>query len=695
MMLRPSQADELRRGAEVAALVGFAVVQPVLDVFGNAPDFLLFRDADRRDIVLLAVALVVVPLVVLWGIGALFGFAGPRARRTAHRLTVTGLVAVVAVHALKTVTGLRGATLLVVGLVLAGAFAALYLRREAVGQWLRYLAPAPVVFAALFLLSSPASVLVTGGDTAEALAGVEARAPVVMVVFDEFPLQTLLDGEGGIDERLFPHFAALAEEGSWFRNATAVSGSTPIAVPSLLSGRFPGADVAAPHVAYHPENLFTLLGGTYEVNAVEVTTRLCPANVCETRPPAGGGGLRSLLGDAVHTWRAVVGWSDSETDPAGDVGVAVDGAGAPGVPARDDVRFGFDFENLPPAPTVVDDFLARVDGDGRSLHYLHVLLPHVPWQFLPTGERYPTMQVSRGAGPKTHEEAWPHVFDRHRAFLQTMYTDAVLGQIVGHLREVGLYDRALVVVTADHGLNHVPEAGQSWKKVDAESAHQVAWVPLVVKLPGQSEGEGEVRDDNVMLVDVLPTVADALGVEIPWDVDGRSVFAAPRSSDRKPFWNTAGQAEPIEIDGSEGRARLRRGFTDGFVDPDAGEVGLYRVGPFGDLVGTEPSEHAVGPPVAADVTLERAEMFERVGSDPLVPALVSGWVDGAQIGEDEGVAVAVNGVIGGVSGVFPLQGHDRFFATMVVPSLLEEGENDVELYLVDRDAGTVVLRALS
>lgn len=685
--------EELRRGAEVAALLGFAVVQPVLDVFGDAPDFLLFRDASRRDVVLLAVMLVAVPLAVLWGIGLLSRSAGEPTRLTVHRVTVAGLVAVIAVHALKTTSGLRGAALLLVGVSLAAAFVTVYVRRKAVGEWLRYASPAPVVFAALFLLASPASVLVTGGDTAAALAGVEARAPVVMVVFDEFPLQTLLDGDGEIDGRLFPNFASLAGEGTWFRNATAVSGDTPVAVPALLSGRFPPDEPVAPHVAYYPENLFTLLGDAYEVNAVEVVTRLCPANVCEASEVAGGGGLRSLLGDAARTWRAVVGLHDSETDPAGEVGVDAGAVEDPSAPERGDVRFNFDFDSLPPAPAVVDDFLARVDGDGRSLHYLHVLLPHVPWQFLPSGERYPTMQVSRGAGPKTHEEEWPHVFDRHRAFLQAMYTDAVFGQIVAHLREVGLYDRALLVVTADHGLNHVPEPGQSWKKVSSESAHQVAWVPLVVKLPGQNEGE--VRDDNVMLVDVLPSVADALGVEIPWDVDGRSVFGARRNTDQKVFWNTTGQAEPTEIDGSEARTRLQGGFTDGFVDPDAGEVGLYRVGPFGDLVGTEPAEHEVGPPMAADVNVERAEMFERVGSDPLVPALVSGWVDGAEIGEDHGVAVAVNGVIGGVSGVFPLQGHDRFFATMVVPSLLEEGENTVELYRVEREVGTVVLRRLS
>ena len=51
--------------------------------------------------------------------------------------------------------------------------------------WLRFLAIAPALFAALFLFSSPASAVVFGGE-AKAKSGVVLKTPkrVVMVVFD-------------------------------------------------------------------------------------------------------------------------------------------------------------------------------------------------------------------------------------------------------------------------------------------------------------------------------------------------------------------------------------------------------------------------------------------------------------------------------------------------------------------------------
>jgi arylsulfatase A-like enzyme len=37
--------------------------------------------------------------------------------------------------------------------------------------------------------------------------------------------------------------------------------------------------------------------------------------------------------------------------------------------------------------------------------------------------------------------------------------------------------------------------------------HEIAWVPFLLKAPNQTEGR--VRDDNVMTVDLIPTVADS------------------------------------------------------------------------------------------------------------------------------------------------------------------------------------------
>ena len=61
----------------------------------------------------------------------------------------------------------------------------------------------------------------------------------------------------------------------------------------------------------------------------------------------------------------------------------------------------------------------------------------------------------------------------------------------------------------------------------------MAWVPLFVKEPGQTEGV--VSDANVLTVDVVPTIADVLDIDIPYPVDGRSALGSPRADQAKPI----------------------------------------------------------------------------------------------------------------------------------------------------------------
>jgi hypothetical protein len=99
-------------------------------------------------------------------------------------------------------------------------------------------------------------------------------------VFDEFPEASLLNRQGGIDANLFPNFAAMASTSTWYRNATTVAPFTGAAVPSILTGRYKAGNSDVQVAANAPHSLFTLLGGSYDVNAHESVTRLCPAAVC-------------------------------------------------------------------------------------------------------------------------------------------------------------------------------------------------------------------------------------------------------------------------------------------------------------------------------------------------------------------------------------------------------------------------------
>ena len=47
---------------------------------------------------------------------------------------------------------------------------------------------------------------------------------------------------------------------------------------------------------------------------------------------------------------------------------------------------------------------------------------------------------------------WIQDLERQRHLLQAGYTDALVGQILDRVEEVGLYDESAIVVTADHGV---------------------------------------------------------------------------------------------------------------------------------------------------------------------------------------------------------------------------------------------------
>src|SRR6266705_3738935 len=99
---------------ELFVLTGFVVAQPLLDVTGKAPDFFIFRRADRVDILLLIGAVTILPTLALWLVEVVASVAGERARELVHLMIVAALLAILALEAGKKVLPLRGKRLVVV-----------------------------------------------------------------------------------------------------------------------------------------------------------------------------------------------------------------------------------------------------------------------------------------------------------------------------------------------------------------------------------------------------------------------------------------------------------------------------------------------------------------------------------------------------------------------------------------------------
>src|SRR4029450_5864635 len=111
---------------------------------------------------------------------------------------IFGLFSLLAIQVAKKLTDLRGPAVVALALAAGVLAAVLYARTSWLRLWLRYLAPAPLVFALVFLLLSPPPKPVLPAR-AEASASAPPAAtpganppPLVVILFDEFPLKSLL-----------------------------------------------------------------------------------------------------------------------------------------------------------------------------------------------------------------------------------------------------------------------------------------------------------------------------------------------------------------------------------------------------------------------------------------------------------------------------------------------------------------------
>jgi len=110
------------------------------------------------------------------------------------------------------------------------------------------------------------------------------------------------------------------------------------------------------------------------------------------------------------------------------------------------------------------------------------------------------------------------------------YTDTLLGSLFDGLRERGILDEALLVVTADHG-ESTDMHWDYWTHGPSVYEETVR-VPLLIRLPG-GDRAGTVVDQAASLVDLFPTILDMAEVSVPAGVEpqGRSLAPALRGED--------------------------------------------------------------------------------------------------------------------------------------------------------------------
>lgn len=332
-----------------------------------------------------------------------------------------------------------------------------------------------------------------------------ARPPIVIVVFDAFDGARV--GHLGHGRPTTPHLDALAAEGTSFANAFAPAPYTLAGVASLLTGRLPDDHGLVAKKNRLAESETTLAELAKEAG---YATRAVVGN------PNGGAIFGNMQGFdvVVPTYELGPDRPANYTPPSTGKPLHMS---EPEEAAAEFVRFA-----------------EATDTDAPFLFYAHILQPHTPY-IAPEPFRSTWLDpgydgVFAGGDNKTliqhkwrtdafdaaDEQALHDLYDAN-----ILWADHGLGLLMDELKARGIYDEALILVTADHGEASYEHGVRGHNDTLFD---EMLRVPLVVRLPASWEApRGGVDTGLASTLDLLPTLCEVLDRPLPAGVAGQSL----------------------------------------------------------------------------------------------------------------------------------------------------------------------------
>jgi len=675
-----------------ATLAAFAVAQPLYDLISQNPAFLTAHHATPSDTLLVMIGLSVAIPIALATLQAIARVAGRTFWWLIHSTTVISLTALLAIPVLNRWTELPDIAALGLALILGTGFYVGLLRYRSLQTLLAVTSAGILLFPLLFALNPRIQAFLFPPDTTLELPPVSARNPVILLVLDELPLTSLLDENRQIDRHRYPNFARLADVSTWFRNATTVSDDTVSgAVPAILTGQYPDSNVRYRESA---TSLFTLLGGTYDLRVTETYTRVCPAELCPTATLTGERRMQLLKDLSIVLGHIVLptgmrsglpdisqGWKNFQSKPL----------------SKSQQRSNRLDQLWDSRAAWLNQLVDTVKPSSKpTLYFLHVLLPHLPWTFLPNGNEYVLDARGLYGVPGVSKERWnddgwavQQGYQRH--LLQLGYVDRELGRLLDTLEKQKLFDDTLFVLTADHGVSF--RENDARRPLTNSNAADILRIPLFIKAPRQSTGV--VNDAPVETVDILPSIADVLGIDIPWAVDGLPALderVASRTTRRayqqnrrqKAVGNNLSRAGFDQLD--DGLARKIALFGSG-ENPQ-----LFHFGKFADLIGTQLNSLSVEPATPQSPTL----LLDAIQRGSGAPWAITGKLElRTATRSNHYVAAVQEQTICATSRSYANSSREAAFVLFVGPACDLDNTSNIEVMLIDQRSDTLTLSRLN
>ena len=681
-------------------LAGLAL-SPLYGVLSEAPNFFLVHNSGPNDFVMLiAMVSFVFPLVIASGVTLTLKMFS-RQKVLGARVFIALLAALVLFPFVKNMMGENVLGTFIVAALLGMAFSFVYGKFLGPKLFLNYISPAILVLPALFLFEPKIFVLAVP-EISEAdypVVSIPSDTPVVFILFDEFPLSSILNEDLMIDKQAFPNFERLASKSHWFRNASTNYAYTGHAIRSVFTGARQG-NARIGTYKYYPNNLFTLLGHDYQVEAHESALRLCPPHICIDEQEAKGlekitmfwkdvgavylnlilpqarrFGVPGVSQGYKNFWSRKVG---EDTVPGAQIDLV-----------RKEFKIpifdpGFEAREIEGREDIFENFLNGFSSTPKKkFYFLHILFPHQPYRFLSSGQKYDLagefdslgLDEKKAKGGMWGKEEWLINIQYQKLMNQVGYTDSLLGKLLDRLEGSDLLNKALFILAADHGVNI--RAGGFRREPRGESVSDIASLPLFIKLPDQNKRV--VSDLPATLLDILPTLADVLDVKVPWAIAGHSLFEFPSREQGRVIYDYELEAYPIPenvkkpLMAAVKRKRDLFGKFEGW--------GKFRLQ-------DEKSQFFMDKPVsefqaqAIESVQVKLDLGSRVEARPgFLPAIVQGRITGIKNRTEWSTLIAVNGVFRAVSPIVKINDYEKILAFLPEVAF-KEGGNVVEVYVI-------------
>ena len=403
--------------------------------------------------------------------------------------------------------------------MLAGASIVIFILRRQADSALHLAGFLCPIFGGVFLyqLATHAIPLQRAAD--ETPAEISAP-PVMLVLLDELSLEMLLSGDGEIDAAVFPNFHRLSRKGVWYRRAIANYLHTTYSVPSLLTGSFKigdrmtGGSMLDDLERLPPQSLLRRLSSEGYRVVVYSNHMACGGQKFSCHGYLSGGSawfLARVLGKFIE-------------------------------------EFGPDFLVNSYLPQLTGmrllsehDFLKNIASDLRNgtFYFIHLMTSHEPYVFDRTGRFHYSRHNRMAMGSD-----FPATLANYRE--QLRYLDTVMGEFLEKLKRYPHGRQPVVAVISDHGNCWTADCPG---RINPRLIRTIE--PSLVRIPVMLFGSGiapRIDDDDFQLVDLLPTLLEAIGLPIPNEltVDGAPRLNSPPPPRRRHYYLMPGNA-PVSL----------------------------------------------------------------------------------------------------------------------------------------------------